>query len=294
MTRRIPLPAAARRGFGALRAFGLVMALAGLILGFALWNLDHRSNALFVGSLGVAFALLTWISPWSRLWVPVFAAVGALLAVSMRSWIVAVGVAVWTGWLWWRIRRPVSPGVEPQSIAITDPAAVMKGAEEFVAAFTDAGFHQVGALEVPIRGFTVIASLLIAPDRASYAEVTDSVVSLTSVFPARRTLTTRNSGMASVPETILTNDVRAGSPVELIDAHRRALGLLNDRGETPEPLEPATLSSLVLELERESVAWANRNPRRPRSVGGSGPLGESMDLEERIERWRLSADPRKE
>jgi hypothetical protein len=270
------------------------MASAGVVLGLALWNLDHRTNALFVGSLGVAFALLTWISPWSRLWVPAFAVVGALLAVSMRSWIVAVGVAVWTGWLWWRIRGPMSPGVDPQSITIADPAAVMKGADRFVAAFTDAGFHQVGALEVPIRGFTVIASLLIAPDRAAYAEVSDSVVALTSVFPARRTLTTRNSGLASVPETILTNDVTGGSPVDLIDAHRRAIGLLNNRGETPQPLDPASLPSLALELERASLAWANRNPPRPRSIRGSGPLGESADLEERVERWRRSGDPREE
>lgn len=70
------------------------MASAGVVLGLALWNLDHRSNALLVASLGVAFAYLTWISPWSRLRVPPCAVVGALLAVSMRSWILAAGVAV--------------------------------------------------------------------------------------------------------------------------------------------------------------------------------------------------------
>ncbi len=291
MTRRIPLPVAARRGFGALRAFGVLMATAGAVLGYALWNLDHRSNALMIGSLGMAFALLTWISPWSRLWVPAFAIVGGLLAASMRSWMVAFGVAVWTGWLWWRVRGPMSPGVDPRAITIADPEAVMKGADRFVSQFADIGFRQIGALEVPIRGFTVIASLLISPDRSAYAEVTDSAISLTSVFPAGRTLTTRNSGLASLPETILTNDVKGGSPVELVEAHRRVLGLLHAAGATPESLDPATLPSLVLELERESLAWADQNPPRRGSGRGSLPLWQSPDLEERIERWRAGGHP---
>jgi hypothetical protein len=265
-----------------------VIGVAGLYLAAVAsargsWSI--ASAALIVGS---AFAALTWMHPFSNWFVPTLVGVGIVVATTLQSWTTAAILAVLIGLVMWSRLRPFSmggPRVDPDEIVIDQPGSVMKNARAFVEEFEAAGFRQVGALRFSVGPITVIVSLLLSPDRLSYAGVTDSILNLTSLFSGGRGLLTRNSDRAPLPGYLLVDSVTGGSPAEMIESHIRALSLLAERGYQPISIVASELPQIALERERRVVAWAAANRNEARSAKGRGPLWSRPRRDDHIEAW---------
>lgn len=286
--RHPPLPSATRPFIWALRAFGVVIGLAGFYLAAvaaATGSWSIASAALIVGS---AFAALTWMHPLSNWFAPTLVGLGIVVAITLQSWTTAAILAVLIGLVVWSRLRPFSmggPRVDPDEIVIDEPGSVMKNARAFVDEFEAAGFTQVGALRFSVGPITVIASLLLSPDRLSYAGVTDSILNLTSRFSAGRGLLTRNIDRTPLPGYLLVDSVAGGSPTEMIESHVRALSLLAERGYQPISIVASELPKIALESERRVVAWATANRSEARSAKGRGPLWSRPQRDDQIEAW---------
>jgi hypothetical protein len=169
---------------------------------------------------------------------------------------------------------------------VTDPLSAAQ-----ISAFESFGFERVGALSFePSRRQMIVATVLIGPRRDRYASTTDIVVTLQSVF-GQRVLTTRNSGLATLPPEVLANDLRGSDAVELCDAHESALAVLRTRGLTPDHLQPEGLLEFHAALERRAIEWMNSRARRQavetfsRSGLGAGALDEGSSSQRRIDAW---------
>jgi hypothetical protein len=116
-------------------------------------------------------------------------------------------------------------------------------------------------------------------------------------FFGERVLTTRNSGLATLPPEILTNDLRGADAVELCGAHDSALAVLRAHGLTPDRLQPEGLLELHAALERRAIEWVNSRAQRQavetftRSGLGMGTLDEGSSSQRRIDAWLGVAAP---
>ena len=291
--RHPPLPSATRPFIWTLRAFGVVTGAAGLYLAAVNAARGSWSTASVAFITGSAFVALTWMHPLSKWYVPTLAGLGIVVAITLQSWTIAAILAVLIGLATWSRLRPFSmggPRLDPNEIAIDEPGSVMKNARVFVEEFEAAGFEQVGALRFSIGRITVIASLLLSPDRLSYAAVTDSILNLASLYSGGRGLLTRNSDRSPLPEYLLVDSVAGGSPSEMIASHGRALRLLAERGHHPIPIVASELPRIGLESERRVVAWAAANRNKARSAGGRGPLWSRLRRDDHIEAWATGDD----
>ena len=135
------------------------------------------------------------------------------------------------------------------------PDAVMKGAEEALAAFEAEGFRRVGGHRMTFGRTVVTSTVLVGPRGDRFASVTDRVCEVASRF-GDRWLVTINSGLAPLPSDFLRQEVTAGSPSTLIRAHESALELLAEQGLRPDRIET---DSEVLEADRANDLRAVRS-----------------------------------
>ena len=287
----VPVPSAIRPLFWVLRGFGVILGVgslyvAALAVGQGLWWL---AGAVVI--VGGGFMALTWMDPLDKRMVPTLVGIFALLAVLARSWFVALlflGTAVLVGWS----RRPGSPPLfrmKPANVVVAAPDSVMKNARAFVAEFTRVGLTQVGALGFSIGPVKVTASLLLSADGKSYASVTDAILSVTSLFPEGRSLVTLNNNLVSLASTTLLNEVRGGSPAELMQSHAAALAALAERDHYPVSVAATELSQIAVDRERAAIAWVAAHGKRQGFT--AGPLLGREDLDGHIAEWHGSAEP---
>lgn len=288
MSRQPPLPTSVRPFFWVMRVWGALIGLAAACVAVLAFARDSWPLAVLVLAVGAGFAALTWMHPLGRWFAPLFGLIGFGMALVVTSWGVAAVVALVVGLLLWQRTRPIgrrAAHINPDRIVEVDKSAAMKNARAFVQAFEKAGFEQVGALQLPIGPIKVIESLLLAPDRLSYAAVTDAVVHLVSLFPGDRGLTTRNSGFHPLPEYLLADEVPGGSPGDLIESHARALAVLAKSGHHPRPISAAELLDVAIEGERNAIAWARRQRSRSRQRAPRGAFSQRDSRLAEVAAW---------
>ncbi len=282
-----PLPSAIRPVVAILRVIGVFAGLAGLAIvvvavSRGAWNPELAP----VVAAALAFAMLGWIHPLSKWFLPALAVCGTLVVVASRSWRTGLLVAGAVSVMFWSQRpgRRLKSRVDPDRITIAESFAVMKNASSFVAEFRLDGFEQVGALQIPIGPINVVASLLLSADGRSYASVTDAIMSVTSLFPDGRSLVTRNSEIAPEPDSVLPNRIPGATPTDLVEAHTQALALLAEVGHLPLTISAPELPQIALANERYAIEWANT--RRPRMAETpTGLLLDQPDRHDQIDRW---------
>ena len=283
------MPSAVRPVFWVLRALGVILAAGAVFIAALAFDQGVWWLGLFAIAAGVAMVALTWMHPLSKWMVPTMIAVGVLVIVAARSWPVTLIVAANAIIIWWS-RRPGRARVgrlNPDNVVIGPPDAVMKNARTFVAEFTQAGFEQVGALQFSIGPFKVIASLLLSGNGHSYASVTDSSMSITSLFPDGRSLVTLNNNLVQLDVSTLLNEVAGGSPAELVESHTGALVVVAERDHYPLSVAATELPQIAADRERAAIVWAAAHGQGPKDAG---PLSSREDLDERIAVWHGAAE----
>jgi len=281
-SRHPPLPSEARSVYSALRVFGVVLGISGLVLAIVC-----AANGLWLGAAwsagaGVLFAILTWVPPTSRWLLPGMVLLGLGISLSLRSWLMAGALLATVGWSAWAQGRP---GRFPEDFELTEPDAVMRNAEEFVEAFRSLGFEQVGGYQAKLGRVPVVVSLLMSPDGISYASVTDAVLNVTSLFPHGRRLLTRNHNVVGLPSETLINPVPGAEPEELAAGHRRALETLAEHGHLPLALIRHDLPQIAIDSELQAIEWMKGKSRTPRSADKRSLL-DRADRAERIAAWQ--------
>ena len=277
-----PLPTAVRPTYRVLRAFGILLLVAGVVLAVLLAINDQWMVAAWTLGLGITFVVLTWLPPTSRWQLPLTILLGVVVAVSLQSRLVAVGlfaVFAWSAWSRGRV-GPLPSDVEP-----AESGAVMENAEKFVEDFKSLGFEQVGAYRATIGRVHVIVSVLLSSDNKSYASVTDAILEVTSLFPDGRSMVTRNSNQSPLPPNVLDSPDRGAAPDELVVSHQRALETLAEHGHSPRRLIAAELTQTAIDSELNAIDWMRDMSRIPRP-DYTAPLWKLPDRSELIAAWQ--------
>jgi hypothetical protein len=219
------------------RAFEIAFGLAAVAASGVLWVLGDTRGSVAAGVVAASVVVLLggrniaggssgryWlglgllVSSFLILGFPVGVIAGSLIALFALHLALNVVVA----------RRVGHVALEP----LTHPA-IMEGAEDVVQEFGDAGFRAIGAFRFQFGGRPIILTVMIAPERARLAVVTDQVWQVVSRF-GRRSLMTSNSGIVPLPREVLRQLVGGARPEELIRAHATALALLDGRSIRPD------------------------------------------------------------
>lgn len=246
--------------------------ITGLLLGAGIWLTARTGGWPSLAGWAALVAAVGLSSDWSVGWVAPLIVLGTL------------GFAA-PGLLWPR---------SAADIVLLD-AEVMRGALPHVTALERAGFRRVGALRIPFPVKRVRATILVSEDGSTYAEVTDHVSELTSLFDRRRLVTVwkRHPGPLATPArpSKLRQSFSGGSIEGALGGHNRALGLLAERGLEPSRLTDKEATADLLDENRRAVEAINRtrwrSTARAALAGGSGdrPLGDDPLAQERIGDW---------
>lgn len=285
-TKHPPLPSAIRPIYWVLRTFGTLIGVAGVVLGALFIRSDMWATAAWSLSLGVLFAVLTWLAPTSRWQLPLLAVLGLGVGIFFQDWLIAALVLVAVAWGFWS-RRGL--GFMPKDFEVADPDATMKNACGFIDDYRALGFGQVGAYSAKIGPVRIVVSLLLAPDQKSYASVTDAVLTVTSWFPEGRSMVTRNINERALPDEVLINPVPGGEPDELVASHTRALEILADHGHFPHEVAAPELARMAIDSELRTIEWTKGEGRNYRHDDVEA-LTDRPDLAERISRWHGSGE----
>jgi len=277
-----PLPTAVRPTYRVLRAFGVLLLVAGVVLAVLLAINDRWMLAVWTVGLGITFVVLTWLPPTSRWQLPLTILLGVVVAVSLQSWLVAAGLFVVLAWSAWSRGRV---GPLPSDIEPAERGAVMENAEKFVGDFESLGFEQVGAYRATIGRVQITVSVLLSSDSKSYASVTDAVLVVTSLFPDGRRMVTRNSNLSPLPPNVLDSPDRGAAPDELVASHLRALKTLAEHGHSPRQLIAAELTQTAIDGELDAIDWVRDMSRLPRP-DYTAPLWKLPDRSDRIAAWQ--------
>ena len=289
---QIPLSGAER----SLYPFAVVVVVLGVAV--ATLALSVGRVALAALSVGVAatYALAVWSIQLRTPWLTAVLTGTAAIATGYLAGHPVVGAAVALFLVGW-IAQGAFVRFDPETIRVYSGDAMDPRSAAHVFAFESLGFQRVGALSFePSPGKTIIATVLIGPGRDRYAVATDLVMTVQSVF-GQRVLTTRNSGVATLPPEVLGNDLRGADAAELSDAHESALAVLRARGLKPDSLLPERLLEFHMALERRAIEWLNSRARRQaietfgRSGLGAGALDERPSSQRRIDNWLDVAAP---
>ena len=286
MAKRYPPTARMLRPvFWILRGFGALLMVTGLWVAWLLLDSDEPGAAAFTATAAVSFFVATLLNPLSRgfriAFGISFAAIVVLGASATRfNPVVLILLLGVVGLV--LLSRRFRLRVDPDSVRPLPADEIMRGAEESVQAFRDQGWRQIGAVGFDILGRTVAESVLIPPTADRYALVTDVVMTVTSEIDDMRRLVTRNSAVSLLPASILSNDLEAASPRELVEGHQRALHVLSKFGAEPVPLVLEQLVTAVVEDERASLV---AGPIRRSRHEPAGPIDESAAAERRIRSW---------
>lgn len=271
-----------------LRVIGLVLLVLLLPAGFALIGRGDVLIGLRQVVAGLLFMAFTWISPYSPWSGPLFGLSVIVFPAEPVSLVLGAAILFWIGY---RRLKPIE--LDPLLVGRAPHDAVMGGAERFVEEFERMGWFRAGALSARLGRTDIIMACLLSADGRAFAEVTDVVLTITSVFGDGRTLVTRNSATAPLPETALANDLRGAGPSELAAAHRRALGLLTEHGESPRELRAGDdLVDFIIDQEIRSIE--NARGFRPGLLDdsrGFGSIDTSIGSLQRIQRWQQQRGP---
>lgn len=219
------------------RAFEIGFGVAAVAASGVLWVLGDTRGSVAAGIVAASVVVLLggrtiaggssgryWlglgllVSSFLILGFPVGVIAGSVIALFALQFAVNVVVA----------RRLGRLALEP----LTHPA-IMEGAEDVVQEFSGAGFRAIGAFRFRPAGRPITLTVMIAPERARMAVVTDKVWQVVSRF-GRRSLVTSNSGIVPLPREVLRQHLGRARPEELIRAHATALTLLDARSIRPD------------------------------------------------------------
>jgi hypothetical protein len=175
-------------------------------------------------------------------------------------------------------------------LAPRNDQAVTEAARSYFHEWRHLGFQPAGAADVTGPGYETIFTYMIAPDRFTYAIVTDQVQTLVSCF-GDRYLTTMDRGSLPTPPSELRQLV-TGNAATMFEAHRSALDHLARRRLEADRLDSAHIVALSHQAEQVALAYISTRPWRTaarivaakirRSLPDSQPIG---DEPERIDRW---------
>ncbi len=271
------------------RIVGTALALGALAYCLTNWATGDRFSLGLLVVAGMGFGVAGWLHPLSPHLFPSLVASLLVLAWAARQWwVTGVAVAVILGLLYVGLRRLTS-GVDPDSLTIADADAVMRGAEPWIEELQTLGFRHVASISAQVRNVVVISSLLLSGDRASFASVTDAVMSMTSVFADGRTLVTRTSAFAMLPPWMLDNPALGASPIGLTNSHASALALVAERGAVPEEIAEDELAALALSADLRHIRWMDSHPHRIQDQSKAEPVWQRLGRYQEVEDWL--ADP---
>jgi hypothetical protein len=276
-----PLPSAVRPIYWTLRTFGTLIGLGGILLAAVAAQQELWGTAIGSAGGGILFAVLTWLPPTSRWFLPLMTVLALGVALALRSWLIAgilLAVIAWGLWF----RRRVGP--IPKQFEIIEADAVMKNAGRFVDAFRAVGFESAGAYRARIGPVRIVVSVLLAPDHTSYASVTDAILEVTSLFPDGRRLITRNSNLNALPGDVLINPIPGAGPEALVAGHQRALGILAKLEHFPAALTASELAQMAVDRELRTIEWL-KEQGRSRKPDDQVVLWARSDAVERIAAW---------
>lgn len=291
MAKYPPLLPQTRWVFMVLRIIGALVLIASVWIGWFHYDDGETLTGMRVLGGGLSFAIATWMSPYS-LWFPVFLGIPILIypltggAGILFLLITVVAVL----WLLWRRKQPTS--IDPAGVRRVADEAVMPHAVKFVEEFESQGWTRSGAVAADLGAMEITLAVILASDQKTYAEVTDVVIALTSVFTEGRTLVTRNSATSPMSEWVLANDLRGANPASLIKCHQEVLEILASMGRTPLDLHPVGLIDFVVEQEKISIeTTAGFKPGLANTGKGSGRIDRSDESMERIRQWQWAEGP---
>lgn len=286
-----PTPPGFRWAIIIMRVSSAITLVTALYLGTPQLGGEETLHAVRFIAGALAFVAATWVSPYSTAFLVLigFALVVTPIGTGSSAIFVAIPALI-LAWLLYARRRAVK--IDPDAVSRAEDDAVMRHAIRNVEDLKSLGWEQVGALSVRIRLSTIVASILLHPDRTSCAEVTDIVVAITSQFPGERKLVTRNSGGAPLPPSSLTNDHRGAKPLALAIAHDEALRLLEANGFTPIQFDRDEVTDFVIAAERSHIEFMSETGNRFQgNLKGSGPIDSSDASAQRIREWRMAEAP---
>lgn len=119
-----------------------------------------------------------------------------------------------------------------------------------VAAFSELGYRELAIYRAHFRGIDFHLVVMAGPDGASWAEVTDKLWDVASMFGDRLMCTTSHRMILPQPAT-LVQCIPEGAPEAIVDEHRRALASLARRGLQPDRL---TGDAILARFESETRA----------------------------------------
>jgi hypothetical protein len=239
----------------------------------------------------VAFAVASWVSPYSPMFL-VLLAIPILILPFTRGAGFVFGIIAAIALLWLVWQRGQAVDIDPGGVRAAPDDAVMPHARAFVADLEGLGWSRAGAVSADLGRMEITMAVLLSADRLSYVEVTDVVVAITSIFAHGRTVVSRNSAASPMSASVLANDRRGATPTQLAASHQEVLEILRERGLKPLRLDPATLIQLVIDQEKRSIEEsAGFKPRLGDTAKGMGPIDRSEESAERIRQWSHTTGP---
>ncbi len=201
---------------------------------------------------------------------------------------VAVGVATWAI-MWRRYLGGFGSAVH----ALRRDLAVAEEARTLFNELRRLDFRPVASADITGPGFQTIFTYMLTGDGYVYAEVTDRVLALVSVF-GERLLVTTDQGSLPVPPTQL-RQVVTGDPSTVLQGHRQALAILAEHQLYPDQVHPAQVFEVSRQADRQAVEFLLARPwraglaqlrghltHRPPDSDAIGPDSE------RIRQWAVS------
>lgn len=214
---------------------------------------------------------------------PVFG-LGTVLAVAVPAFLLAFAVM-------WRI---YIGKFSTMNLSPRRDQAIAERARGHVNELRQVGYQTVGSVDASGPGFETIFTYLLAPDKRTFAVVTDEVQTLSSQFGSRLLVTMDRASLPTPPGEL--RQVVATHLPGMIEAHERALAALEELGFAPDPLDSARLLDQAREAEERStvylasrpwwVGWQVLKGRLTRRRPDSALVGPDQD---RIKRWWASS-----
>lgn len=253
-------------------------------------ELSGSVRDIFVMASGIALVSAGWVHPLSTNVFSYLVVSLLMMMIGTFSLLVTTGgtMAIVLLVVASRVRR--TSQVPTSSLRLIEPNAIMPRAVATRDELARLGFATVGAYAANAGGHDIIISVMLAPDRRSFASFTDATMTITSMFDGSHALQTATSAMVPSPPWVIENPQVGADPVELLDSHDKALTIVAERNATPLALEPGTVATLALRNELQQVLWLDANPFRLTPLELQEPLWHRLGRYQEIEDW-LAAEP---
>lgn len=167
-------------------------------------------------------------------------------SVVMAAFPVFVLVVVW----WILLQRMALVASARIEIERAGSAEVNAATSRKVATFSELGYRELATYRAHFRGVDFHLVVMVGPDGASWAEVTDKLWDVASTFGHRLMCTATHRMIPPQPAT-LVQCIPKAAPATIVDQHRRALALLVRGGLQPDRL---TDDAILARFESETRA----------------------------------------